>query len=274
MSKTALITGATDGIGKNLAYVLAEKGYTIHVLGLGEAAGQRVLNKLHDINPDASHELYIVDLSTIKSINKFLDEYTENHDRLDLLILNANATTFKNVKIGGDGIDVAFIIGYVSRYMFSVCLNSLLLSSDEGEVVHIGGATMISNIRYDNLDSPNYSVLKSTAMGFMANNLLTYHAGRKGFTTVPYRYIEPGIVNTNTVKSQGRFTIFVSKLMGMIEPDESAKLVVQSILSPNKQGGEFYTKTKERKPKKTIINGEEEFLKLMRYSEKLTGAAY
>lgn len=200
-----------------------------------------------------------------------MDDYLKNHDHLDKLILNANATTFKEVKIGKDGIDMAFVIGYISRYMFSVRLNEILLKSN-GELIHIGGATMIADILYDRLDKGNYSTLKSTSMGFMADNLLVNFANKKGLTKVPYSFIVPGVVNTATVQSQGRMTVFLSKhLFKMIEPEESAKLVAQTVLNPERKAGDFYSKTEKMTPKKSVLNGEKAYEELLDYSADFSG---
>jgi len=272
--KTALITGATDGIGKNLAFELAKRHYTIHVLGLGKEKGTQVINELRRINPTGNHQLFIVDLSTVETVNAFIDSYNKTYEHLDMLILNANATTFKEVKLNKDGIDMAFMIGYLSRYMFSVGLNDLLKRSDDGEIIHIGGATMVSPIQYNKLTAPDYSTLKSTAMGFMASNLLVQFTNQEGLTDVPYRFFEPGIVNTATVKSQNLLTRLISKAMGMIEPEDSARYLMTSIFDKDPQPGTFYSKAKRREPKKIVNEGLSDFNALISFSEEATGRKF
>lgn len=68
----ALITGATDGIGKAVALELTRNGYTVHILGRNLERGAAVLNMLKEISPEKDHHLYFVDLATIASCNQFL----------------------------------------------------------------------------------------------------------------------------------------------------------------------------------------------------------
>lgn len=43
MSKTVLITGGTDGIGKDLAYQFALRRFTVHILGRDQEKGEAVI---------------------------------------------------------------------------------------------------------------------------------------------------------------------------------------------------------------------------------------
>ncbi|MCH4889693.1 SDR family NAD(P)-dependent oxidoreductase [Acidaminobacter sp. JC074] len=270
--KTALITGATDGIGRSTAISLAKKGYQIHVLGLGKEKGQEVIATLNKINPKGNHELFIVDLSTLEGNRKFLDTYKENYKGLDLLILNANAM-FKKPRLSKDGMDMGFTIGFFSRYMFSVMLDDLL-KERSGRVLHIGGATLIKPIKFDKLKSPDYKGSDTTYMGFMANNLMVNYVNQDKLTDIPYEYMEPGIVNTNTVKSQNVMVRLISKMMGMIEPEESGERIASYIINSQASPGSFYILGKKKEPKDKVKNGRTVYKKLMTYAYDFTGLKF
>ena len=98
---TALITGASAGIGKEFAYQLAEQGFNIILVARRE-------QKLHDIVEDlkknfgGDHSIFISDLSDINE-NLKLGEYIKNKiENLDVLICNAGYgiwDTFLNIDI-------------------------------------------------------------------------------------------------------------------------------------------------------------------------------
>jgi short-subunit dehydrogenase len=268
--KTALITGSTDGIGRALAISMAKRGYSIHILGIGEEKGKDVLVQLQKVNPKGKHELFLVDLSTIKSNKEFIDMYNEKYDTLDLLVLNANAM-FKEARVNVDGVDMGFMIGYLSRYMFSIGLDKIMKNTKNSRVLHIGGATLVKPIRFDKLSNPDYKGSASTYMGFMANNLFVQFANKKGLTEVPYEFMEPGIVNTNTVKNQNVLVRIISKLMGMIEPEESGERIAMYLEDSQSNGGAFYNLGKRKSPKAVVQNGEDEFMKVLDYSAAITG---
>ena len=98
---TALITGASAGIGKEYAYQLAEQGFNIILVARRE-------QKLREIAEDlkkkfgGDHSFIISDLSDIDENKKLADHIKDKIDNLDILILNAGYAvwnTFLNIDL-------------------------------------------------------------------------------------------------------------------------------------------------------------------------------
>lgn len=81
-------------------------------------------------------------------------------------------------------------------------------------------------------------------------------------------------MNTKTVKNQNFIVRFISKMIGMIEPEESGKRIADYIASNPSVDGKFYVLGKQRNPKESVINGRDVFHKLLEYSKIQTGLAY
>ncbi len=81
MSKIVLITGASSGIGKRTALLLAENGYVVY-------AGTRDPSRLNDIK---NKNLYVLalDITQTESIITAIKKITQLHKKIDILINNA-----------------------------------------------------------------------------------------------------------------------------------------------------------------------------------------
>lgn len=274
MNPTALITGSTDGIGKCLALELAKQGYTVHVLGRNRRRGELVVDALLTIKRRA-HRFFQADLSTLRGNAKFLDDYLQRHERLDLLVLNANARPRKP-EISEDGPDKIFMISCVSRYLFSARLDVLLANAPSPRVMHVGGATMVSEIDYGKLERPKHGGLKATGMGFMGSCYIARFSNSMGLTAVPHEYMEPGVVNTGTVKNSNVLMRMLLRFTGLIEPEESANRIARHLQATRgcNNAGRFFALGKEKAPRKKIAEGEEKYQELLVYLERFTGVRF
>ncbi|GIS54748.1 hypothetical protein Ct9H90mP29_17900 [bacterium] len=63
MNKTCIITGATDGIGKQTAIDLAGLGYSIGLVGRDQDKGELVLNEIANTTNNQSLKFFKTDLS-------------------------------------------------------------------------------------------------------------------------------------------------------------------------------------------------------------------
>ena len=91
MNKNCIITGATDGIGKQTAIDLARLGYRIGLVGRNLQKGESVLNEIENTTNNQSLKYFRADLSNIKSIERLSNEIKEEYDSVDILINNAGA---------------------------------------------------------------------------------------------------------------------------------------------------------------------------------------
>ena len=93
--KNALITGASSGIGKDMAYVMAEKGINLVLLARRES----ILNEIkHDLEKKFQIKVLIIasDLSQITEYQRIHDECLNNDFSPDFLVNNAGYGTLNS----------------------------------------------------------------------------------------------------------------------------------------------------------------------------------
>lgn len=132
MTKTILITGATDGIGLLTAQNLAAEGHTILLHGRSaqklEAAARKVGGK---------NETYIADLSNMAAVQAFAAEILKNHTRLDVVINNAGVLKAPNA-VTKEGYDVRFMVNTLAPYVLTRAL--LPIIAKDGRIVNLSSA--------------------------------------------------------------------------------------------------------------------------------------
>ncbi|MGB0560843.1 MAG: SDR family NAD(P)-dependent oxidoreductase [Spirulinaceae cyanobacterium] len=135
MTKTILLTGATDGIGLETAKSLVSLGHTVLLHGRNAAKLAAVENALS--TGGGQVESYVADLSRITDVAALAAAVTNQHNKLDVLINNAGV--FKVAKpITADGLDVRFVVNAIAPYLLMQQLMPLLGRS--GRVVNVSSA--------------------------------------------------------------------------------------------------------------------------------------
>jgi len=84
--KVAIVTGATDGIGKAIALKFAKEGAKIMMVGRDEAKGRAALEKVRE-HGEATY--FKADVSNSSQVKKLVDETIQKYGRIDILVNNA-----------------------------------------------------------------------------------------------------------------------------------------------------------------------------------------
>jgi len=82
--KTVLITGSTDGIGKQTAIDLARKGYKILVHGRNTERGRQAMDEIISASGQTNLDLFIADFSSLEEIRKMASDVTQRYSSLDV----------------------------------------------------------------------------------------------------------------------------------------------------------------------------------------------
>ena len=84
--KVAIITGATEGIGKATALKFAQEGAKVMMVGRDEAKGQ---SALEEITKFGEAVYFKTDVSNPSQVKKMIEETIRNYGRIDVLVNNA-----------------------------------------------------------------------------------------------------------------------------------------------------------------------------------------
>lgn len=143
--RTALVTGATRGLGRAFAKALAEAGADIVVHGRDAEAAASIAAEITELGRNA----YIVlgDLSTREAIDAVTAEAIEVSGGLDILINNAGACIHRDaVDVTDDEFALVFDTNLTALWRISQNVGRHMIERGHGNIVNIGSISgMIVN---------------------------------------------------------------------------------------------------------------------------------
>lgn len=137
MSKTILITGATDGIGLETAKRLYAEGHTLLLHGRNSTKLAATKDALTNTPGTGAINTYQADLSRLAEVDTMAEAIRNDHPWLDALINNAGV--FKTPEtITQDGLDVRFVVNTIAPYRLTQHL--LPRMAPDARVVNLSSA--------------------------------------------------------------------------------------------------------------------------------------
>jgi NAD(P)-dependent dehydrogenase (short-subunit alcohol dehydrogenase family) len=139
--RTALITGATDGVGRVVARALAQQGWRVLVHGRDRPRGEALAREIEQAGGSAT--FLAADLASLAEVRRLADAVKQQTGRLDLLINNAGIGSVGSVpgrQTSADGHELRFAVNYLAGFLLTHLLLPLLKASAPARIVNVASA--------------------------------------------------------------------------------------------------------------------------------------
>ena len=137
MTKTILITGATDGIGLETAKMIAPEGHTLLLHGRNPKKLEAAAKSVSSIDGAGKIKTYRADLAILSEVKALADAVKSDVQSLDVLINNAGVFKMSD-PVTTDGYDARFIVNVLAPYQLTKALLPVL--DADGRVVNLSSA--------------------------------------------------------------------------------------------------------------------------------------
>jgi NAD(P)-dependent dehydrogenase (short-subunit alcohol dehydrogenase family) len=139
--RTAVITGATGGLGYETALALAGAGATVVLTGRSDVKGRNALQAIRRQFPDAKTSYETLDMANLASVADFAKRFGATHTSLDLLINNAGVMALPQRQATADGFEMQFGTNYLGHYALTAQLLPSLRRGHQPRVVNLSSLT-------------------------------------------------------------------------------------------------------------------------------------
>lgn len=251
MSKIAVVTGATRGIGKEIARGLLGQGMTV-VIGARDAEiGEAVSRELVVEADGGTVEVLPLDLSSMASVRSFARAVSTSHPALHLLINNAGAW-FNERRESPDGHEATLATNVLGPYLLTKLLMPQLRSS-AARVITTTSST-VGNYDPSDLEFSRrpYDSFKAYKQSKQIARMMTWILARRADgSAVTVNTVGPGTVKTEFLNSASGFS---AKLMALavkvigVTPAQGAVTPLWAALAPGLVGvtGRFFEGKREK----------------------------
>lgn len=190
MAKTALITGASQGIGACIAKRLAKDGFHIAVNCRGEAerenGGNEVAEACRAFGVEA--ECFICDVSDFNACAEMVKAVKERFGTIDVLVNNAGITRDGLLaRMSEENFDLVTAVNYKSVFNMIRHVSGVMIRQKGGKIISMSSVAGL----YGNPGQINYSASKAGIVG------MTLTAAKElGARNITVNAVAPGFIDT------------------------------------------------------------------------------
>lgn len=197
--KTILITGSTDGIGRETAKELAEKGQRIIIHGRSQSKAQKVKEELNSINPEVDHKIAVADLESQQQVLDLSNRLREEENKIDVLINNAGIYQ-NSLEFSQDQIEKTTAVNYHSHFILTLLLMPLLENSAEPRIINLSSMVHSKDLDPEKIwDPTNFSGSQAYSDSKLAMILFTFKLD-KILDDISVNCLHPGVINTKLLR--------------------------------------------------------------------------
>lgn len=138
--QTILITGATGGLGRELAQALAKQGATILLHGRDLERSRNTAREIKAATGNQRIQFYPADLSSLAQVQELARQIISGVTRLDVLVNNAAVGFGKDAskrEVSQDGHELRFAVNYLAPYLLTERLIPLLQAHRPARIVNV-----------------------------------------------------------------------------------------------------------------------------------------
>ena len=237
--RVILITGSTDGLGREVARTLARAGAHIIVHGRNRERGEGLVREIAS-EGKGSARFYAADLASMAQVRALADSILRDYDRLDVLINNAGIwlQSQGERRLSADGHELHFAVNYLSGFLLTRKLLPRLVASAPARIINVASVAQ-TPIRFDDvMMESGYSDGRAYGQSKLAQIMFTMDLARElegqGVTVLA---VHPAtMMNTTMVLSRGaqpRSTV-----------EEGVEAVVNLVTTPGLASGQYFNGTR------------------------------
>ncbi|OWF43787.1 dehydrogenase/reductase SDR family member on chromosome X-like [Mizuhopecten yessoensis] len=206
--KVAIVTGGSGGIGFEVSKGLVAKNVHVFIACKCVAEGRMAIDKIREEFPNAKVDFLELDLSSLVSVNTFVDNFLARGLPLHILINNAGVM-FKPYQETEDQMEYHFQVNYLGHlYLTKLLLWKLCESGADNSysriinvssIVQCVGCIDIERLGETCIHWSQYSPHAAYADSKLAIVIATYSLDtklRRDTSKVSINAVHPGIVNT------------------------------------------------------------------------------
>ncbi len=190
--KTALVTGASRGIGKAIALKLAEQGANVAITNSREdEAGQAVADEITALGVKGKR--YVSDASNFADAHKVVEAVKEDFGRIDILVNNAGITKDGlMMRMSEEQWDAVINVNLKSAFNFIHAVTPIMMRQKSGSIINMSSVVGVSG----NAGQANYAASKAGMIGLAKS--MAKELGSRG---IRVNTITPGFIATDMTEA-------------------------------------------------------------------------
>ncbi|QDA61783.1 SDR family oxidoreductase [Hymenobacter jejuensis] len=278
--KTAIVTGASSGLGLVTARELARRGARVALVCRNPDKAEQARAYIEQvIGPEAKLDILLCDLSLIANVRALADDIKSRYDKVDILVNNAGIMPGQ-FTLTSEGHELSWATNHLAPFALTNLLLPLMLEAKQARIITVASDTYrLGQIEFSQeaRNAPDkYSSLTAYCDSKLANILFTNELShRLELTGITANCLHPGMVNTGLINPNSSLLMkalwWIAKPF-MISPERGARTSIYLAASPDVASisGKYFKGSKVTTPSAAAQN-RLDATRLWRISEEETG---